>query len=63
VLRFVVDRSGRVVDHAIQQSSGFADLDAAVEAMVQGAAMPPFPAGMTEPQIQVSIAIRYSLTR
>jgi periplasmic protein TonB len=63
VLRFVVDRSGHVVDHAIVQGSGFADLDAAVDAMVQGAAMPPFPAGMTEPQIQVSIAIRFSMAR
>jgi TonB family protein len=63
VLHFAVDRSGRVVDFAIAQSSGYSDLDASVEDMMRGAVLPPFPAGMTRPRIEVSVAIRFSLAR
>ncbi len=61
VLRFTVDRSGRVDAFAIGQSSGYPDLDAAVARMMQGAVMPPFPADMPQPRIEVSVAIRFSL--
>ena len=63
VLRFRVDRTGRVLDYAVVSSTGFADLDAAVESMMRGATMPPFPPGMTAPEIEVSVAIRFGLTR
>ncbi len=43
VLRFVVERSGRVADFAIVTSSGYPDLDAALERMMRGAILPPFP--------------------
>jgi periplasmic protein TonB len=63
VLHFAVDRSGRVVDFAIAQSSGYSDLDASIEDMMRSAVLPPFPAGMTQPRIEVSVAIRFSLAR
>jgi protein TonB len=63
VLRFAVDRSGRVVDFAVAQSSGYADLDASIEEMMRGAQLPPFPASMTQPRIDVSVTIRFSLAR
>ena len=62
-LRFRVDRSGRVLDHTVLSSSGFADLDAGVDEMMRGAQLPPFPAGMTASQIEVSVKILFSLTR
>jgi protein TonB len=63
VLRFVVDRSGRVVDFAVAQSSGYQDLDASLEEMMRGAMLPPFPPTMTQPRIDVSVTIRFSLAR
>ena len=63
VLRFRVDRSGRVLDYAVVSSTGFADLDAAVSDMMRGARLPPFPPSMTEPEIEVSVTIRYGLAR
>ena len=63
VLRFAVDRSGRVLDFAVAQSSGFPDLDASIEQMMRGALWPAFPAGMTQPRVDVSVTIRFSLSR
>jgi periplasmic protein TonB len=63
VLHFDVDRSGRVLDFAVVKSSGYPDLDAAIEDMMRGATLPPFPAGMTQSRIPVSVTIRFSLTR
>ena len=62
-LRFRVDRSGRVLDHSLLSGSGYADLDAGVDEMMRGAQLPPFPAGMTASQIEVSVKILFSLTR
>ena len=63
VLRFRVDRYGRVLDYQVVSSSGYADLDQAVENMMRGATMPPFPPSMTEPEIEVSVTIRFGLAR
>ena len=63
VLRFSVDRSGRVIDYAVTSSSGYPDLDQSVEEMMRGANLPPFPAGMTQPRMEVSVTIRFSLRR
>ena len=63
VLRFQVDRSGRVLDYTVTSSSGYADLDQAVEEMMRGATLPPFPAGMPQPRMEVSVTIRFSLRR
>ena len=63
VLRFSVDRSGRVLDYAVTSSSGYPDLDQSVEEMMRGATLPPFPAGMPQREMQVSVTIRFSLRR
>ncbi len=63
MLRFVVDRGGRVVDFAVVKSSGYRELDEAVENMMRGAVLPPFPANMTQPRVEVSVTIRFSLAR
>jgi len=63
VLRFSVDRSGRVLDFAVTSSSGYPDLDQAVEEMMRGATLPPFPAGMPQPRMDISVTIRFSLRR
>jgi periplasmic protein TonB len=63
VLRFTVERGGRVVDFAVARSSGYSDLDASIEDMMRGAVLPSFPASMTQPRIDVSVTIRFSLAR
>jgi periplasmic protein TonB len=63
VLRFTIDRSGRVLGFAVAQSTGYPDLDASIEEMMRGAVLPPFPAIMTQPRIDVSVTIRFSLAR
>lgn len=63
VLRFAVDRSGRILDYAVITSSGHPDLDQSIEEMMRGATLPPFPAGMPQPQMEVSVTIRFSLRR
>jgi periplasmic protein TonB len=63
VLRFSVDRSGRVLDYAITSSSGYPDIDQSVEEMMRGASLPPFPAAIPQPRMEVSVTIRFSLRR
>ena len=63
VLRFRVDRYGRVLTYQLTRSTGFAELDAAVDQMMRGAMLPPFPASMTQSEIAVSVPIRFSLSR
>jgi len=63
VLRFRVDRSGRVLNYARAASTGFADLDAAIDGMMRGATLPPFPADMAASDVEVSVTVRFSLTR
>jgi protein TonB len=62
-LRFRVDRFGRVLDYTLREGTGYADLDAGIDQMMRGAQLPPFPAGMTQSQIEVSVKIRFNLTR
>ena len=63
MLRFSVDRSGRVLDYAVISSSGYSDLDQSIEEMMHGATLPPFPAGMPQREMQISVTIRFSLRR
>jgi protein TonB len=63
VLRFRVDRSGRMLSYAIVQSTGHSDLDAAIDQMMRGASLPPFPADMTASEVEVSVTIRFALAR
>ena len=62
-LRFRVDRFGRVLGYRLLESTGYADLDAGIDQMMRGAQLPPFPAGMTQPQIEVSVKLRFNLTQ
>lgn len=61
-LRFTADRSGRVLSVSVVRSAGSPVLDAAAEAMVRDATLPPFPAGMPQQTATVTVAIRYALT-
>jgi len=62
MLSFTVDRNGHVVEHRITNSSGHADLDAEVMAMIERAQpLPAFPASMTEAQLSLTVPIRFSL--
>lgn len=63
VLRFRVDRTGHVLDYAVIHSTGYADLDNAIQEMMHGAVLPPFPPSMTEPEIEASVTIRFGLSR
>jgi len=63
VLRFRVERSGRVLTYAIAQSTGYPDLDAAIDAMMRGASLPAFPADMTASDVEVSVTIRFGISR
>jgi len=63
VLRFRVDRSGRVLDYAVVQSTGYPDLDSAIDSMMRGASLPPFPSDMTATDVEVSVTVRFALAR
>jgi protein TonB len=59
--QFEIERSGRIAKCVIVKSSGFPDLDEFLEKMITGSVLPPFPAGMQESQMAVSVAIRFRL--
>ena len=63
VLRFHVDRAGRVLNYAVVQGTGYPDLDAAIDQMMRGASLPPFPADMSASDVDVSVTIRFALAR
>ena len=62
-LHFRIDRFGRVLAYSLLESTGYADLDAGIDQMMRGAQLPPFPAGMTQSQIEISVKLRFKLTR
>jgi periplasmic protein TonB len=62
-LSFRVARSGQVLSFSLTSSSGYAELDAAVETMMRGATLPPFPPDMTANDVQVTVAIHFGLAR
>ena len=62
LLGFTLDRNGHVLAHNIARSSGYADLDDEVMGMIMRAQpLPPFPASMTQPRIDLTVPIRFSL--
>jgi len=62
VLSFSVDRGGHVLGRHIAHSSGHADLDEEVMAMIMRAQpLPPFPASMTQASLDLTVPIRFSL--
>jgi periplasmic protein TonB len=62
LLSFSLDRTGHVLAHSIAKSSGYAELDNEVMAMIMRAEpLPPFPASMSQPRIDLTVPIRFSL--
>lgn len=62
VLSFVIDRSGRVLNHRIARSSGHPMLDEAVDAMIRKASpLPPMPQSMTQAEMAISVPIAFKL--
>lgn len=61
LVQFTVNRSGRVISFGLVKSSGYPDLDAAVEKMLRGATLPPFPTDMPEPSFSFSVTIHFIL--
>jgi protein TonB len=62
LLSFSVDRTGHVLAHQIVRSSGHPELDAEVMSMiVRAEPLPPFPPTMTEPSLDLTVPIRFSL--
>lgn len=62
LLGFSLDRNGHVLAHRIVKSSGYTDLDDEVMAMIiRAEPLPPFPANMPEPRIDLTVPIRFSM--
>jgi periplasmic protein TonB len=62
LLAFTLDRGGHVVARHIVRSSGHADLDEEVLALVERAQpLPAFPASMAQAQLDLTVPIRFSL--
>lgn len=61
MLRFTVLRDGRVARWQIARGSGDAELDSAVEQMIQRATLPAFPAGMEGDLLEVTVPIRFQI--
>lgn len=62
VLRFVVERSGRVAEVAVVRGSGSSILDAAAEALLHNAILPAFPSAMSQPSVVVTVQLHFALT-
>ena len=62
VLRFTVERSGRVRDVVLVRTSGSPVLDAAAEAMLRGATLPAFAPEMSSGSVTVTVQVHYNLT-
>jgi periplasmic protein TonB len=62
ILAFSVDRTGHVLEHHIVHSSGHPDLDEEVMSLIERAQpLPPFPASMSQAQLDLTVPIRFSL--
>lgn len=60
-VRFTVEPSGQVVAVAVVHSSGSPRLDAAAEALLRNASLPPFEASMPRTPITTTVELRYRL--
>lgn len=62
VLAFELDRQGRVLTYRIKTSSGFAELDREVEAMIKRAEpLPPMPADMAQAKLELQVPVQFRL--
>ena len=62
-VRFTVARDGRALAVSLVHGSGSALLDAAAATLLRDARVPPFPAAMSQAEVTVTVAIRYTLER
>jgi protein TonB len=61
-VRFVIDRSGKVISHRIETSSGHSALDqAASELLRRASPMPAIPASMGRSRLEIVVPIAYRL--
>jgi protein TonB len=63
IVHFRVDAAGRVLSFGLSKGTGYPDLDQSIDEMLQSATLPAFPAGLTVSYLDVSVTLRYSLTR
>jgi len=63
IVRFRVDSSGRVLSFGLSKGTGYPDLDRSIDELMQGATLPAFPPGLTVSSLDVSVTLRFSLTR
>jgi len=63
IVHFRVDPSGRVLSFGLTKGTGYPDLDQSIDEMMQGATLPAFPPGLTLSYLDVSVTLRYSLSR
>jgi len=62
LLSFSLDRNGHLLAYRITRSSGHADLDEEVMAMiVRAEPLPPFPPSMSQSRLDLTLPIRFSL--
>jgi len=60
MLYFVVDREGRVLEHRIEQGSGYPALDAEVLAMIERAQpLPAMPASLDKEQLELVVPVQF----
>lgn len=63
VLSFVIDRSGHVLKHAIEQSSGYSVLDQEAEAILsRSGPLPPMPAEMIGSTLEIVVPLAFNLS-
>lgn len=62
-VRYIVDRTGRVLQAQVAGSSGSVTLDAAAIALLSGAQLPSLPPGVAQAQQTVTTRIVYTLER
>lgn len=62
ILYFELDRQGKVLNYRIKTSSGFAELDREVEAMIKRAEpLPPMPADMAKAKLELQVPVQFRL--
>ena len=62
LLRFVMERDGRVISHRIERSSGHPALDRAVEEMLARAQpLPAMPAEMRQARLELVVPVQFAL--
>jgi len=63
VVRFTVDRSGKVTELQLIGRSGSIWLDAGAQALLRGRTVPSFPPGTREDSAEIDLTINYILRR